>query len=513
MPHDIKHTAITASGYHYQTFVGVRLLCNWLDTPSLYDWVQFEADDQAEAKGLDDIVAQRPDGLLELLQVKFTVDPYDSANALSWTWLLQRKGKGKSLLEKWIGAAFAVGINKLGKIALITNRRPDAEFFSQLNEKKVALTSLPDSLKKEVEMHAGGAQRAAWFFACFEFEHSYAGYQQLERHVGAELESRHTDSYGRLNLFRQAIGWSTLKKSPAPDGRITLEVLRATISERRPRPLDQEFLIPSGYLPPDPNFAETFIQEAASGQWDLRILWGSPGQGKSTFLSYLCGQMTELGLFFVRHHYFLDLQDASDRFNLKSVAHSLITQIRASGQLEHEPVGDEPENLRKWLAACGTAQAVVGKRFFVVIDGLDHVWRENGEITAPLDSLFAHLLPLPENTTLILGTQRVEATQLPSRLNIYAEQESWVELPRMHLSAIRGWLEAQRAAGTFQLVDSSASRQIADLSLAFERVSLGHPLVLTYTFLALVRSSVKLTPERVNVHTPEPFGDARARTT
>ena len=487
------------------------MLCNWLDTPSLYDWVQFEADDQVEAKGLDDIVAQRSDGLLELLQVKFTVDPFESANALSWTWLLQRKGRGKSLLEKWAEAAFAVGPEKLGKVALVTNRRPDAAFASQLHDGKIVLTKLPSALRHEVEEHAGGAHRAAVFFDRFEFEHSYAGYQQLERHVGTELESRHTGSHGRLNLFRQAISWSTLKNSPAPDGRITLEVLRATISERQPRPLDQEFRIPSGYLPPDPDFAESFIKEAAAGAWHLRILWGSPGQGKSTFLSYLCGRMAELGLSFVRHHYFLDLQDASDRFNLKSVAHSLITQIRASGQLEREPAGSQPEDLRKWLAASGTALAAIGKRFFVVIDGLDHVWRENGEITAPLEALFAHLLPLPENTSLILGTQRVDAGQLPSRLNNYAEPENWVELPRMRLGAVRAWLEAQRSAGTFQL-DASAtvSEQLADLSSAFEHVSHGHPLVLTYTFLALARSSRTLTAKRVKEHTPEPFGDARA---
>ena len=511
MPHNIKNTAITASGYHYQTFVGIRLLCTWLDTPNLYDWVQFEADDQVQAKGLDDIVAQRPDGLLELLQVKFTVDPYEAANALSWTWLFHRKGKGKSLLEKWSGAAFTVGLDKLGKVALVTNRRPDAEFASQLREGKVALSNLPDALRKEIEKHAGGAQRAAQFFCRFEFEHSYAGYLQLERNVGAELESRHTDSLGRLNLFRQAFNWSTLKNSPAPNGRITLEVLRATISERQPRPLDQEFRIPTGYLPPDPVFAEGFIEEAASGAWDLRILWGSPGQGKSTFLSYLCGQMAERGLPIVRHHYFLDLQDASDRFNLKSVAHSLITQMRAIGQLEREPAGREPEDLRKWLAACGSAQAAIGKRFFVVIDGLDHVWRENSAITAPLDSLFAYLLPLPENTSLILGTQRVDATQLPSRLSTYAEQEDWVELPRMRLSAVHAWLEAQRAAGTFQLDSSSeVTVQVAGLAAAFERISQGHPLVLTYTFLAVTRSSILLTSERVNEYTPEPFGDARA---
>jgi hypothetical protein len=143
MPGNIKRTAISASGYLYQTLVGIRLLCDWLDDPALYQWIQFEADDQADARGLDDIVAQRSDRLLDLIQVKFTVDPFDSANSLSWAWLLERKGtKGRSLLEKWSGAAFKVGFDRVGRVALMTNRRPDAEFALQLCGDKVDLSSL-----------------------------------------------------------------------------------------------------------------------------------------------------------------------------------------------------------------------------------------------------------------------------------------------------------------------------------------------------------------------------------
>jgi len=511
VPHNIKRTAIPASGYLYQTLVGIRLLCDWLSNPVLYDWVQFEADDQEDARGLDDIVASRPNGLLELVQVKFTVAPFDPANALSWSWLLQRKGaKGKSLLEKWSTAAFRVGLDRLSKVGLTTNRRPDADFASQLRDAKVDLASLPEALRDEVAEHVGGAPNAALFFDRFEFAHSYAGYETLDRHVSAELENRHTDHQGWLALYRQAIDWSIRRDSPAPDGRITLEVLRATISERQPRPLDQEFRIPTGYLPPDPDFADTFIDEAASGIWNFRVLWGSPGQGKSTFLSYLCHRMAERGLPFVRHHYFLDIQDPSDRFSLKSVARSLIMQMQATDAVALPPAGSQVEDLRQWLAAYGEAYAATGKRFVVVIDGLDHVWRENAEMIEPLESLFAQLLPLPANTSLILGTQRVDPAQLPARLNRYAEQEHWVELPRMRVSSVRAWLDAQQAAGTFQL-ESLTPRidQLAELSLAFERISEGHPLVLTYTFLALVRISPILAARHVDEHTPQPLGDAR----
>ena len=94
----VKRSAIPASGYVYQTLVGVRMLCAWLDNPGLYEWVKFEADDLEDARGLDDIVFQQTDHMRGLVQVKFTVDPFDPGNALSWTWLTERKGKkGKSL--------------------------------------------------------------------------------------------------------------------------------------------------------------------------------------------------------------------------------------------------------------------------------------------------------------------------------------------------------------------------------------------------------------------------------
>jgi len=57
----IKRTAIPLRGYVYQNLVGLGLLCDWLDDPSLYQWVKFEADDGQIAQGLDDIVALSPD--------------------------------------------------------------------------------------------------------------------------------------------------------------------------------------------------------------------------------------------------------------------------------------------------------------------------------------------------------------------------------------------------------------------------------------------------------------------
>ena len=94
----IKRTAIPLSGYVYQNLVGLRLLCDWLDDPGLYEWVRFEADHDEVPQGLDDVVAQRRDGLLVLLQVKFTVDAQHAGNALTWDWLELTHFRGQVLV-------------------------------------------------------------------------------------------------------------------------------------------------------------------------------------------------------------------------------------------------------------------------------------------------------------------------------------------------------------------------------------------------------------------------------
>jgi hypothetical protein len=83
MSDNIKNTAITAAGYIYQNRQGLKLLCDWLDAPSRYTQVKFECDNEVEAPtALDDIVAERSDGLVDLQQVKFTPNP--QAHLLCW---------------------------------------------------------------------------------------------------------------------------------------------------------------------------------------------------------------------------------------------------------------------------------------------------------------------------------------------------------------------------------------------------------------------------------------------
>lgn len=507
----IKRTAIPLSGYVYQNLVGLGLLCDWLDDPGLYDWVQFEADHEEVPQGLDDIVAQRRDGTFILLQVKFTVNAQDAGNALTWDWLLTRRPRGRSLLQKWCDGLLKIAAERVHTAALVTNRVPSREFEAtiDMSSLKVMPDRIDAAVRAEILEQLGGEGRARAFFDRFEFRHSYQGAEALERTVVDRFIPRHGDRSGWLTLFREAIDWAVRSNCPPPHGRVTLDFLRGTVDVRRPRPLEQAFRVPDGYQPPDAEFAARFLRDVETEA--TVVLWGSPGQGKSTFLSYVCGEMDQRDLPYIRHHYFLDLGDRSDRFTLGSVANSLISQMEVRHFAHVQGLHLGAEHLRDWIEACANGYGSAGKRFIVVIDGLDHVWRENDRDRQPLDSLFKALLPVPPNVTLVIGTQKVSDEQLPSQFGRFVDADAWRELPRMSLVSIESWLRAQLEAGRFEL--ESARRPDADglvgLARAFQDVTGSHPLVLTYAFEALLRRHRVLEPSTVGLNALARDGDIR----
>lgn len=508
----IKHSAITAGGYIYQTWAGIDLLCDWLDDPTLFEWVKFEADDEEQAQGLDDVVAKKRDGRFVLQQIKLTVDPFDTDNALSWKWLLTHKPKGLSLLQKWERAYQRVDPALVASAAAITNRRPDAELQQNLNSdgNRINWQSASAEIRAQIIAQLGDEQRANLFFSAFEIRHSHQGYESLDRLVLNRLIPRHTKTRDGYNaLFREAIDWAIRKGFPHPDGCIRIDLVRAILDQRRPAPLDQSFRIPDGYTPPDATFAEIFVNDLLENSDGVRVVWGSPGQGKSTFLSYVCTQLKQLGHPVIRHHYFLHLHERIDRFTFDVVANSLMAQIERDYFPFVADIQRNSEHLSDWINACASGCAQQGKRFIIVVDGLDHVWREHEKNKAPLDSLFNILFPPPENVTLLIGTQRVDAEQLPSHFSRYAPPKCWVEVPRMSQVSTKGWLQVQLDAKQFEIeTPSQTTDGLAAIATAFQDISQGHPLVMTYSFAALSREHYQLSPQLVRESQKAPSQDA-----
>jgi NACHT domain-containing protein len=508
--HSFKTSGIARSGFEYQDLVGIEVLLRFYRDPNLYQWVELESEDKKTGK-LDDVVAARRDSSFELLQVKFTANP--ARYFLNWHWLLAKKGRGNSLLKKWSAALSTVKtLGRVHSARLRTNRRPDPEFARALKGRLVDFEKIPKKRRTVVSKELGGDEAARTFFSQFEFGHSELLIDDLETKLRGEIVPTDTDNTGWLLLREQTRKWSIRKQYPEPDGKVRHEHLVQLITKRRPKPIPQDFEVSPLYEVPAKTFHDGFTARIKTGTRPISVLWGTPGRGKSTYLSYLVDLLRKEALPAIRHHYFLSLDDSTtDRISFSEICSSLMDQMAGRYPDAVRGLEDAPNQLRKWLEASGNYFAKEGKRFFVVIDGLDHVWREQRN-TTQMEHLFNYLLPCPSNVVLLIGTQRVAPEQLPLRLIQNAEEQDWIEVPPMDENAVHAWLEGQKDAGRLLLRDVAhygGVTEFAEVAHAFYEICQGNPLHLIYSFEALVRRGVVMTADEVRLLPSCPDGDIR----
>ncbi|MHC5129235.1 ATP-binding protein [Pseudomonas inefficax] len=494
MSEDIKNTAITAAGYIYQNRQGLRVLCDWLDAPARYTRVKFECDDEAVAPtGLDDIVVERTDGLVDLQQVKFT--PNANVHLLCWDWMLEKTGKtarSRSMLRKWFDAFKALDPVRTGILSLSTNRRPDADIEACLDGGKISFAKIPEPRRSEIIAELGGEHDCEAFFSQLHIFHSDKGFDTLEQEVDARLR-KHGTLEGIATLKNIALNWATQMNSPPPNGWITLEQVRTILRSTPPAPLPEDFVVPLGYEVPDETFHREFVRDAVGATGCAIVLTGPPGRGKSTYLSALCDTLAERDIPTVRHHYFLSTTERGrDRVNSYVVEQSIEAQIKRFHPDVHAPGSD----LRSLLEACASHYSKLAKPFVLVLDGLDHVWRVNSEDKRPLDDVFSQVIPCPENMVLLVGTQPVDDAQLPTDLLAFAPKAEWRTLPSMSESAVLSYLRKASQEGRLTTGlegGDGAERQLQEAATALCTKTNGHPLHVIYAAAELEHTGRNLT--------------------
>ena len=307
--HSFKKAGILRASFHYQDLIGIEILLSFFRDPDKYRWVELESEDP-EVGSLDDIVAARGDGSYEVIQVKFTVDPGEYS--LDWDWLLEKRRNGTSRLFKWAESLNrAASLGEIHSARLRTNRRPDTEFHKSLIDGKVDISRIDEIRRRQIENELGGPKSASDFFSRFLFSHSEPLIDQLENQLRDSIVPTDTDSGGWLLLCTQVFKWATRKLEPEPDGKIRHQHLVSIITKKRAQPISQDFRIPDVYCQPGTEFHEAFLRRVEASKNAVSVLWGTPGRGKSTYLSFFVGELRRREIPSVRHHYFLSLDDTS----------------------------------------------------------------------------------------------------------------------------------------------------------------------------------------------------------
>lgn len=484
-------------GDEYQDFIGLEVLVDWLGHSDRYQWVKFEADG---AGYLDDVVALKADGTLILKQVKYSNHPDDSNDPLTWDDLLLRKSNSPtSLLEKWSTSLFdLLDTGYTVQAAVVSNRRAGDDLRANFRSGAgfVTYEDLSQDLQKRIAEQIPDTDRAKLFFANFEFQLNYPNYDELEVGIKERFTRVGGEPLGWRELQDEVRRWVAFRNEPRAGGEIYLEDIRRAALWNILKSLPQEFEIPSDYVLPSEEFHQSIVDRVHDDQESVIVITANPGVGKSTYCSFLYQDLRENDYPVIRHHYFLSTFDTSlFRLDHQRAAESLLHDLLRDFRVALGTLGDKNPHageLREYIEACGEFYSTKAQKMVIIIDGLDHVWRERGSIDE-LRRLLEDLLPAPAGVVIILATQPITEDRLPSILLREKPQNEWTELDTLDPAAVDEWLQFHSETIFGEPADTVHHQTLRDMSDAFFQKSNGHPLYLKYALKSLIIHGRRIT--------------------
>jgi hypothetical protein len=474
-------------GYAYQDIICIQKLIKWFHDPEKYQWMSIEGNLGLDnVKSLDDVICFTASGEYELYQVKFTIDSERDDLRLDFNWLLAKKKKGTSLIEKWSADIEKFGSTSTIAIAkLITNRIPDQVLSNCLKDKKVDYNLVPENIKSKILTQLGSEDKAIVFFETLIFEHSQKEIDDLELQLRDSLVPDHANDESWLQLLKAVERWATRRMEPTPDGKIYLKHIHEILSLVSRRTISQFFEIPGGYKPPTDEFHNEILNITSNS--GCHVISGLPGMGKSTFLSFLTDQLIETKTPVIRHHYYLSPQFIGDRIAFNNAAQSLQSQIKTLYPTDFDSDKLDPQQLETWITKAVDKAAENNKTLVIIIDGLDHVYRDRSDISQ-LEHLVNRLTPFKEKICLLFGTQPISDEHLPNSLLRSAPRErAWIDIPHMGLESIKSRLDYIASNDEIKVVGDEAhrAREMVEISRALLDISHGYPLHIIYSLNSL----------------------------
>jgi len=489
------HTNIASyprRGYHFQDLYALKICMEWMHKGDRLAWIQFEAKPPEAinvnaAFYLDDIIVHDKKGRYYLYQLKHT----EAENTKVWHFgslvkrnRSKRSGLLPSLLGRWI-TSFAAMQGPIAEGALITDGEAGDDIRQCVVGNYVSVAKLaknaPDVLA-QIYAEVRDRQLVKRFFESFRFKFLAVDLDEFQETVYEQFHSKLAATQDGINKLLLAIKEECRRTHTL---RLSLEDLQAKCDFDRPRPLDQQFQVPKDFQLFDRHVHSNLVKSLENATGGVKVLFGKPGSGKSTYLSVVAEQLKKRHLLVVRHHYFISQNDPDRTARL--LADRTIEGFKASFKQYAKELGQidmrnsRNVRLRKFVQAAIASQNQKGKPVIIILDGLDHVSLEHGD-DKQLMTVLSELLVPQQGAWIILGMQPHVKDSLPDSVFARAPEEEWIEIQGLREPAVAALLKKNTLRLNLPADDGSSRDTNSFLRLVHRLFSIseGNPLHLHY---------------------------------
>lgn len=435
-----------------------------------------------------------------LIQVKYTPKAYP----FTIDWLLERKEKKPSLLEKWSASLEKLTPSEVDSVVLETNRVPADDLKKCFTpddhiDRQALRTEAYDAIVRQL-----GTERANHLLDVMVFRTGLPNLDQIaveDKRVLCRLNPSYPGAWDSLmNAIRD---WITCPSMLPHAPQIHLDDVRKAAQWFELHGISEDCKLPRDLILPESGLPDILMKDADDCDRVIEID-GPPGSGKSTLLTWIGRKYEEKGDVVLCHHYFISNTDTTQhRYDPLVVLESYMWQLQGHGLPgEGIDVGSPDPHvdgkLRQWLENSARKLAELNRHLVVVVDGLDHVYHDSDRAKQSLQDVFEVLLPVPEGMRVIIGTQPLDAGSLPGALTSKAPRRKKVNMPRFKVDAMDEWLEEFGNASMGvdpAILDDARMRR----DLAAEIVSVSGGLPLGFRLLQNMLKGSKEPPTRYSL--------------
>ncbi|MYD19900.1 MAG: NACHT domain-containing protein [Rhodothermaceae bacterium] len=251
---------------------------------------------------------------------------------------------------------------------------------------------------------------------------------------------------------------------------------------------------------PWPNFEKGVIRALNETEQGYTALIGPPGSGKSTFITQLIKRIRKQRVRIIRYYCFTSGDDVnySTRLSRGEFLKSLIEQLYLECS-ELESKGGQryeysPEKLATLLTYVGKVLKDRGKYLVFIVDGIDHLVRNNPHASDDILNIFPR--QLPEGVICLLGCQGPQ--YFPNFIRRECKGQRTFNLPPFTLSQTHSYLSKH--------LNNQSPHCLADVLRPIHSKCKGLPLYLRYMAKRLRMDSDR-TPKTLVDQFPEYDGN------